>query len=820
MAEFPHLLYSNSPEKTKGFKKTRGRDTKKEEQKPEPTPPISQEKKRFLAARLVAYNSAAANRIRRKTLQVPIHIDLIQIDFYVTFDRELERHFFGNYNLSVVEKSNFNKNVLFSIGRGEQFETFMKHVTAISSLREGEDHRNQPFSRLALISDFCLLDANGRKGVLSGQESYILTICDILEYPGAKGQLDSMTEYLKSEGVEIIENRFAENFLFLKNGFPGLDQILADNFDIVRLISSARVPLIKPGTVATPVRSHGFDVVVEDDLPIVCVVDTGIQNSVEPLKDLVTAISIDHIGTTAYWDDAGHGTAVAGLIAFGTDFYDASLEEISAKARLAVLKVIHQENDDLNVVSLIKDIRELYLSYGIRIFNISLNLPGSKPYNGPIGRFAYELDKLAYELDILIVNSVGNYSFSDLDYLVFEGSLDPKSHYPSFYYRTNPDIVGHSCEFTNLQEPSESMNNISVGALAGNLENMTTDGITPAKEYPAYYTRKFHWDVSTTINGSQLKKSQRNKHLVKPDVVFEGGDYLSQQAAMEVLTSPQDKSPYFGRMAGTSLATPLVTSMIAQLVKEYPELQMTSIKALLINAAEPPAGTNPPHFGLTAGKKLYRKLTGFGRPNPDRLLESTEDSITFVIEDIITFDDFYSFNLRFPDWVLSTQNKIELTATLVYKFLPVPNNHLAYLPLHISFGIFRPMDISVLSHQDLENFQLRPGVSWAEDHFGVEDRVFSNVQKLSFSISSQHFDSDNPSVSIAMRCYGKSNIPDWASRLLKNEDHPFSLVISLREIPKTKKSKLSGSLYSDIEALNDLQAIADLEAESSLEGGV
>ena len=71
-----------------------------------------------------------------------------------------------------------------------------------------------------------------------------------------------------------------------------------------------------------------------------------------------------------------------------------------------------------------------------------------------------------------------------------------------------------------------------------------------------------------------------------------------------------------------------------------------------------------------------------------------------------------------------------------------------------------------------------------------------------------------------MRCFGKSNIPDWASRLLKNEDHPFSLVISLREIPKTKKSKLSGSLYNNIEALNDLQAIADLEAGSSLEGGV
>lgn len=814
MPDFPHLLYSKSPDKIRGFKRRRGRDREKENQKPEPLPPLSQEKKRFLAAKLDAYSSASRNRIENKTLNVPTNIDLIQINFIVTFDRELENHFFGKYNLSVIEKSNFNRNVLFRIGKGNEFKAFIKDVTTISSLREGEDHRNQPYSRLALISDFYLLDSNGRKGVLSGQESFILTICDILENPEARVQLNFMTDYLNSKGVEIIGNQEAQNLFFLKKGFSGLDQILADNFDIVRLITSARVPLVKPGTVATPIRAYGFEVVIEEVLPIVCVVDTGIQSSVEPLKKLLTGISSDHTGTAPFWDDSGHGTAVAGLIAFGTDFFKTSLREIPAKARLAVIKAIHEENDDLNIVALINDIRDLHLSYGIRIFNISLNLPGSKPYNGPVGKFAYELDKLAYELDILIVNSVGNYSLDDMDYWVFDGSLDLDAHYPSFYYQTNPEIPGHSCEFTNLQEPAESMNNISVGALAGNFENGVTDGITPAREYPAYYSRKFHWDMSITINGSKLKKSQKNKHLVKPDLVFEGGDYLSQEAAMEVLSSPQDNSPYYGRLAGTSLATPLVTSLIAQLVKEYPTLKMTSIKALLINSAASPSGTNPPHFNSADGKKLYRKLTGFGRPNPDRLLEGNPDSIAFVIEDSITFDDFYSFDLRFPDWVLSTPNKIELTATLVYKFLPVPNNHLAYLPLHISFGIFRPVDVSILSKQDLENFRLRSGVSWAEDHFGVEDRIFSNVQKLSFNISSQHFDPNNPSVSIAMRCHGKSTIPDWASRHLQNKEHPFSLVISLREIPKTKGFNLSGSLYKDVMLLNDLQAIADLEAEN------
>lgn len=817
MPEYPHLLYNNSPSKTNGFKKTRGRDSKKEEEKTEPAPPISEEKKRFLAAKLIAYTSAVADRAKKKMLPIPANIDLIQIDFYTTFDKKLENHFYQTYGLYPIELSHFNKNVLFNIGDKKLFKNFFTDIDAISNLKKGEDHRKESFSRLALINDFFLLDDTQRKGVLSGQEGYVLTICDILEYSDARDQLTYLTNYLQSKGVEVTSTR---DFLFLKNGFSGLDRILVQNFDIIRLITSARVPVIKPGTVATPVRSYGFNVSVEEDLPIVCVVDTGIQAQVEPLKELMTEISIDHTGTAPYWDEAGHGTAVAGLIAFGTDFYNFSLKGIPAKARLAVLKVIHEQNDDLNVVALIQDIRELYLSYDIRIFNISLNLPGSKPYNGAIGKFAFELDKLAYELDILIINSVGNYKFEDIDTMLLLGDLDVNTHYPSFFYNTNPEIEGHFCEFTNLQEPSESMNNLSVGALAGNFETEITDGITPDKDYPAFYSRKSHWDTASLINNAKLKGNQRNKYLNKPDLVFEGGDYLSLEAGMEVLSSPQHSSPYYARLAGTSLATPLITSMVAQLVKEYPALKMTSIKALLISSAESPAGKNLPHFNSADTKKLFRKLTGHGRPNPKRFMESTQDSITFVIEDTITFDEFYSFDLRFPDWVLSTKNKIELTATLVYKFLPIPNNHLAYLPLHISFGIFKPRDISTLSQKDLENYTLKKGESWAEDHFGVEDRVFSNVQKVCFNISSHHFDAGDPSVAIAMRCYGKSNIPEADFMHLRTSEHPFSLVIGLREIPKTKNSKLSGSLYNDIEALNELQAIADLEAGSSLEGGV
>lgn len=820
MADFPHLLYTKNPEKIVGFRKTRGRDSQSQKEETKSEKPISEEKKARLLQKLRHYDSSVVNRLNKKTLNLPSNFDLIQIDFHTTFDKALENHFYSTYGLEPIEKSNFNKNILFNIIDSELFVTFSEHIKLISNLKTDEDHRGKSYSRVALISNFNLFDSSHRKGILSGKEGYILSICDVLQYSYAEKQFNYLLDYLKSQNIEIALNN-ENNLAFIRGIDTSLEQILVDNFDVIRLVSSARVPLIKPGTVSTPIRSYGFKVNVKEDLPIVCIIDTGVQNNIEPLGEILTNINIDHTGSGSYWDEAGHGTAVAGCIAFGTDFFDSSLKQIDAKAKIAVLKVIHQANDEINIVALLNDIRELNFIYGIRIFNISLNLPGSKLYNSSIGRFAYELDKLSYELDILIINSVGNYNYTDLDEMISSGFIDINTHYPSFFYKTAPEIELHSCEFTNIQEPSEAMNILSVGALAGNFEDRVTNGITPAKEYPAFYTRKFHLDQDVLINGKKLKGNQFNKHLNKPDLVFEGGDYFSPEAAMEVITSPFDVgSPYFGRLAGTSLATPLITSLVAELVSAYPELSMVSIKALLINHAESPAGKKPPHFNSKINKKVYRKLTGHGRPNPSQILDNDENSVTFVIEDKASFDEFYTFNLQFPDWVLTTSNKIEVTGTLAFKFQPVPNNQLAYLPIHISFGIFKPLDINTLSQQDLENFQLKSAVTWAEDHFGVEDRVFSNVQKVSFNLSSHHFLANSPNVSIAIRCFGKSHIPEEVKRHLKENGHEFSLVIRLKEIKKNKKAKLSGTLYNEIKVLNELELISDLEAGSTLEGGV
>lgn len=80
------------------------------------------------------------------------------------------------------------------------------------------------------------------------------------------------------------------------------------------------------------------------------------------------------------------------------------------------------------------------------------------------------------------------------------------------------------------------MNNISVGALVGNLDSEKDNSdLTPVKDYPAFYTRKFHYDKNLARELPDVKI--KIKHLNIPDLIFDGGDYDSDISGFAVLAS-------------------------------------------------------------------------------------------------------------------------------------------------------------------------------------------------------------------------------------------------------------------------------------------
>lgn len=799
------VYLANRKTDTEGFKKKRNagpRDT--EDEKPKTVHPKSQDRMR---AAYIRYNESLDERETNRTIEANDTVELIQINFYVVFSRDLVKKFYERYGLGVLEYTDFNRTVLFEVLDYKLFNNFQKHVKLFYEVRQGSTYEGMEFNLIALIHEYRLLTTKLRIQSLTEGAQTITLISS--SNPLVIRQRKRLVSYLEKTEQSFTYDPRVEEIITISSSTVDIVQTLAANFDVIRLITSARSIRVRPGVYQDVRREFGFELTVPDDLTVVGLIDSGL-NRLDPIREVITSISYDHSGYGPYWDESGHGTLVGGLIVVGDEFLTDVRGEYEAKARLAVIKAIHEDTDYINIPRLINDIRDAKRQHGIRIFNMSLNMPTAKKYNDHFSSFAYELDRLAYEEDLMIIMSVGNTSEDRLRELI-EDSPHVSHDYPKFFYCPLEPSDIHSCQTTNLYEPSESMNNLSIGALAGNLEGGLTD-ITPTEEYPAYYTRKFHLDYTQKVNGSLLKKNQMNKHLNKPDLIYEGGDMFNPSAGIEILRSPLDEvERFYGRASGTSLSTPLVTSLACELLNSYPTLRVQTVKALLINAATLPCGERPPHFqGLPF---LLRKLAGYGKPVRNQLCFNEDNRVTFVIEDVIAFDEVITIPIELPKYISQGKNKLNFTITLCYNFMPIKDNHLSYLPLHISFGVFKPYNADIISSHDNKDTIIKSGISWSEDFFGVENRLFSNVQKLSFNLQPHDLDPIDHKVSFAVRCTGKQEIDETYRAYVKDSNHRFSVAISITELTK---NVAEDQLYNTMTTINTVRSIVEGEAQAEI----
>lgn len=810
MAENKHVYLKNINSHNDGFKKTRNAGPKDEEPefKPSKFPNPSQQLR--LRKSNASFYLNRKLREERKTLQIPLKIELIELKFYKAFSLDLQKKYSLKYGLEVSVFSDFNKTALFEIFDSSKFDVFINHLKLFYESEASESYEGKVYNLIALIHDFRFLTSKRR--IVSYSDS-VSSFCLIPSISKKGDELrELLIQYFKEHEKTIFQTQLSPEYIEVEKITKEELQEIVDNFDNVKVVSSSRTERRRPGEYGTERREHGFTLTVPESITTVGLIDTGLHR-IEPYRDIVSGIEYDLTGNGVYWDESGHGTAVAGLIAIGQEFLMELKDSYLAKAKIAVIKAIQNDHDSINVVALTDAIIDARLRHGIRIFNLSMNDPMPKGYNTAFSEYAYLLDKVSFEYDVLIFISVGNIPERRLRELI-EEEPHVSHEYPNVFYSLEGSDI-HSCESTNISEPSESLNNMSVGALAGNLESGLTSDITPAEEFPAYYTRKFHYDYEQSINGSDFIKTQRNKYLNKPDLVFDGGDLFKYESGMEVLSSslPSSGTRFFSRTCGTSLSTPLVTSMAAEILNEYPSITTQSVKALLINSANSPCGQDPPLF-RDYPINLLRKLIGFGKPQRKGLIKTNNNSITFIIEDEIQLEELRTIPIALPTYINKSGNKLNFTGTLSYSFLPIKNNHLSYLPLQITFGIFKPIEASVMGPMKVENYRIKPGITWSDDFFGVDNRLFSNVQKISDNVAGDVIEELGNKISLAIKCTAKNEIPNEEREYLEKTKHKFSLVLTVTELPD---SRANNRLYHDLIALNTIENIIDVSGEASID---
>ena len=848
-----HLYLRNQTGTDSHFNHARGRNNDAEEIVEHPRDYRRQKERLGVSRQRLISERRERHEHRREDLNVS-HWDLVEVNFLKHIAPEFANIIERDYGLHAVRLSNFNQDVLFIVSAENRFnQVFLKDLEEFCE-SEGNDLEAK-FKPLTTISDFHYVTSERIK---LNEDTHTLCEHSIIKLI-SDNRYDRENREIKRKMMSYLEERarikpLSEDMIQIDSIDEHSLEELVDNFDIIdNVVQGLGKIRVVPDPFNDFRRVLDFRLAVPDGLPIIGVLDTG-TIAEEPFTQLDaggTDLTNEHDYHSVH---EGHGTTVASLASFGWNYFHTNNDanKIEADAMIYTIKVQNNAEGRLNISDIQQAIISAHRNQGVRIFNLSMNAR-SKNYNSDISPYAYILDSLAYELDILIFISTGNLLREDIEAIQDEMTDEhtPEEvcnflRYPCHFYKPGFErATSHFCVCTNLDEPAESMNNITIGAIADNLQDGDHTDMSLGKGFPAYYTKKYYIDYNGEINGTKFNQNQCNKHVFKPDIVMPGGDVLTENSAMEVISTNALGLCYI-KNSGTSYAAPLAANLAAKVLRRYPNLTMQSVKALLVNSAEKvpstylddtilnlkreASGTEDieglePNEKTKLSKKYSAELlnsfiSGHGIPNMTECLSSTRKRVTLVIEDRVAFDSYKVMNLTLPQYINRHPGRtaLKMTATLCFKFRPKLNDALSYNPLHISFFIGNSMNHDNPS-RNAEEYALRSkseneermrikgkAFTWSDDFYPASSKRFSNVQKVEYNFRGVELERVHDQMSIVVRCTGRDLYP------LNKEEHPFSLVITLEE---TDHEELRNeSLYDELQNLNTLEAIGELTIEA------
>lgn len=440
-----------------------------------------------------------------------------------------------------------------------------------------------------------------------------------------------------------------------------------------------------------------------DDVPHVCVLDTGV-NSAHPLLAPATSPRDCHTiepgwGTS---DEIGHGTEMAGLALLG-DLTPvlASSGPVEIGHRVESVKLLNRNHSNKGdpdhhgyLTSEAVGRPAITAPKRRRVFSMAVAARDARDRGRP-SAWSATLDRLAVDYDNqkettrLFVISAGNIEDPNawLDYP--ESNSTDAIHDPGQAW--NALTVGANTELVHISEPGTE--HYEPIAPSGGLSPFSTTSQTWAPHWP-----------------------------LKPDVVFEGGNAAKDaigavwtHSLSLLTTSSEINERLFTTTNATSAATALAARMAAQLMAEYPELRMETIRGLIVHSADwTPAMqqqflSNPSSPNKAEVTRLVRHC-GFGQPDLARALWSLENSLTLICEDSLrpfkkedskapTLRDMNLHRLPWPLDELEAlgETEVEMRVTLSYFIEPNPSargvkSRYRYESHGLRFEVKRPLE--------------------------------------------------------------------------------------------------------------------------------
>ncbi len=572
---------------------------------------------------------------------------------------------------------------------------------------EPEGHQYAYLASIEAINDLTALDRTGARLArypLAPDEVIALDVelWHTGSYDECRANVDEISSYLSDLGLRVTDFYIGSSLCLLRAQMnqQALEELLrGERFDYVKEVDRRPEAGFELGDVIRIDLGELALAPVEapDDLPGIVLVDSGIAQGHPLLAPVLGDAQVfpDRLGAQPMGGPedgdqrtGGHGTAVAGIAAYGDVGHCIEDRSFDPAALLFSARVTDENNEydeeELLEHQLVRAIQYFVENYPtVKVINISLGDSNLVYSEGRYQfRFAAVIDDLAFRYrhrEIIFVVPTGNYFPEDMDADAIVNA------YPGY-------LLAH--EQARLISPGTAALAVTVGGLsygagrdvARSQDDRVDRLVAGERGWPSPFTRT-GWGLGGAI---------------KPDFVEFAGDFRYERGRIPARqpsyaglpTTAKDFAPPEGRLfrtvAGTSFAAPRIANLASRLFRDFPAASSNLIRALMADSARVP-GNKP--VALTNCRDQdddILRTYGYGQPDFARARSSALNHALLLHEGALAIDSFRLFLIpSLPDNFLQSEGRGYIAVSLAFD---PPTRHTradSYLGVTMDFDVFR-----------------------------------------------------------------------------------------------------------------------------------